>query len=161
MEGQFTLDDFLEQMQAIKKMGSLKSILGMMPGMPKELKNADIDDDMLVPIEAMINSMTSEERARPQIINGSRRARIAKGSGCEPGEVTRLVKQFSDMQKMMKKMGMTGGGKKGKRGGLPGLGALGGMRDMPDMDELQEMMAQSGQGLPGLPGQGGGFNPPR
>jgi signal recognition particle subunit SRP54 len=135
-------------------MGSLKSIIGMMPGMPKELKNADISDEMLVPIEAMISSMTFEERARPQIINGSRRARIAKGSGCEPGEVSRLVKQFSDMQKMMKRMGMSGG-KKGKRGGLPGLGGLGGMRDMPDMAELQEMMGQGG----GLPG--GGFDPPR
>ncbi len=159
LEGQFTLDDFLEQMQAIKKMGSLKSILGLMPGMPKELKNAEISDDMLVPIEAMINSMTREERARPQIINASRRARIAQGSGCQPGEVTRLVKQFSDMQKMMKKMGMTGGGKKGKRGGLPGMGGLGGLKGgMPDMDELQELM---GQGMPGVPGQPGGFNPPR
>jgi len=154
LEGEFTLDDFLEQMQAIKKMGSLKSIIGMMPGMPKELKNADISDEMLVPIEAMINSMTFEERARPQIINGSRRARIARGSGCEPGEVSRLVKQFSDMQKMMKRMGMSGG-KKAKRGGLPGLGGLGAMRNMPDMAELQEMMGQGG----GLPG--GGFDPPR
>jgi signal recognition particle subunit SRP54 len=151
MEGQFTLDDFLEQMQAIKKMGPLKGILGMMPGMPKELKDAELDDDMLVPIEAMIHSMTSAERANPQIINGSRRARIARGSGCEPGEVSRLVKQFADMQKMMKRMGMGGGGKKGKRGGFPGLG---GMKGMPDMAELEEMMGQSG----GLPG---GFNPPR
>ena len=162
MEGEFTLDDFLEQMQAIKKMGSLKSIMSMMPGMPKELKNAEIDDDMLIPIEAMISSMTFEERARPQIINGSRRARIARGSGVEPGEVNRLVKQFGDMQKMMKKMGMTGGGKKGKgkRGGFPGLPGIGGMRDMPDMAELQEMMGQGGPGAPGgqLPG---GFNPPR
>jgi signal recognition particle subunit SRP54 len=153
MEGQFTLDDFLEQMQAIKKMGSLKGIMGMMPGMPKELKNAEIDDEMLVPIEAMINSMTIEERARPQLINGSRRARIAKGSGTEPGEVTRLVKQFGDMQKMMKKMGMTAaGGKKGKRGGLGALGGLGAMRNMPDMSELEEMMGQQAPG---------GFNPPR
>ena len=159
MEGEFTLDDFLEQMQAIKKMGSLKSVMSMMPGMPKELKNAEIDDEMLVPIEAMISSMTVEERARPQIINGSRRGRIAKGAGVEPGEVNRLVKQFGEMQKMMKKMGMTGGGKKGKgkRGGFPGLGGLGGMKDMPDMAELQEMMGQGGPGgqLPG------GFNPPR
>ncbi len=142
LEGQFTLDDFLEQMQAIKKMGPLSGILGMMPGMPKELKNAEIDDDALAPIEAMIHSMTPEERARPQIINGSRRARIARGSGTEPGEVSRLVKQFSEMQKLMKRMGM-GGGKKGKRGGL------GAMRGMPDMDELQQMMG--GQGMPGLP----------
>lgn len=155
MEGEFTLDDFLDQMQAIKKMGPLKGIIGMMPGMPKELKNAEIDDDALVPIEAIINSMTRDERARPQIINGSRRARIARGSGREPGEVTRLVKQFSEMQKMMKRMGMAGGGKKGKkRGGFPGLpGGLGG--GMPDMTELEKMMGSGGPGLPG------GFNPPR
>jgi signal recognition particle subunit SRP54 len=149
MEGQFTLDDFLEQMQAIKKMGPLSGILGMMPGMPKELKNAKIDDDDLKPIEAIIRSMTAEERARPQLINGSRRGRIAKGSGTETAEVSRLVKQFNDMQKMMKKMGM-GGGKKGKRGGFPGLPGMGG--GMPDMSELEQMMGQGGPG---------GFNPPR
>ncbi len=149
MEGQFTLDDFLEQMQAIKKMGPLSGILGMMPGMPKELKDAKIDDDDLKPIEAIIRSMTPEERARPQLINGSRRARIAKGSGTESGDVSRLVKQFNDMQKMMKKMGM-GGGKKGKkRGGMPGLPGMGG--GMPDMSELEQMMGNQG-GMPGLPG---------
>ncbi len=146
MDGQFTLDDFLEQMQALKKMGPLSGILGMMPGMPKELKNAKIGDDDLKPIEAIIHSMTAEERARPQIISASRRARIAKGSGREPGEVSRLVKQFGDMQKMMKKMGMSGG-KKGKRGGMPGLG---GLRGMPDMGELEQMMGGQG-GVPGLP----------
>jgi signal recognition particle subunit SRP54 len=147
MEGEFTLDDFLEQMQAIKKMGSLSSLLGMMPGMPKELKNAKISDDDLKPIEAIIRSMTLDERSRPQIINGSRRARIAKGSGSDPGEVSRLIKQFSEMQKMMKKMGMAG--KKGKRGGfglpgLPGMGGLGG-KGMPDMAELEQMMGGSGK----------------
>ena len=152
MDGQFTLDDFLEQMQAIKKMGPLSGVLGMMPGMPKELKNAKIDDDDLKPIEAIIRSMTAEERARPQLINGSRRARIAKGSGTETAEVTRLVKQFGDMQKMMKKMGMGGGGKKGKkRGGFPGLPGMGG--GMPDMSELEALMG--GQEGPG------GFNPPK
>lgn len=155
MEGQFTLDDFLEQMQALKKMGPLSGVLGMMPGMPKELKNAKIDDDDLKPIEAIIRSMTAEERARPQLINGSRRARIAKGSGTETAEVSRLVKQFGDMQKMMKKMGMGGGGKKGKkRGGFPGLPGMGG--GMPDMSELESLMGgQAGQDGPG------GFNPPR
>ncbi|MEO6570447.1 MAG: AAA family ATPase, partial [Ilumatobacteraceae bacterium] len=148
MEGEFTLDDFLEQMQALKKMGPLSGILGMMPGMPKELKNAKIDDDDLKPIEAIIHSMTREERARPQIISGSRRSRIAKGAGCEPGEVSRLVKQFGDMQKMMKRMGM-GGGKKGKRGG--GFPGLGGLKGMPDMSELEQMMG----------GAPGGFDPPR
>jgi signal recognition particle subunit SRP54 len=130
-------------------MGPLSGILGMMPGMPKELKNAKIDDDDLKPIEAIIRSMTAEERARPQLINGSRRTRIARGSGTDSGEVSRLVKQFNDMQKMMKKMGM-GGGKKGKRGGFPGLPGMGGM---PDMNELEQMMG-------GQPGPGG-FNPPR
>ncbi len=146
MEGEFTLDDFLEQMQALKKMGPLSGILGMMPGMPKEMKNAKIGDDDLKPIEAIIRSMTAEERARPQIISGSRRGRIAKGAGREPGEVSRLVKQFGEMQKMMKKMGM-GGGKKGKRGGFPGLG---GLRGTPDMSELEQMMGGQG-GMPGLP----------
>src|SRR5690349_4730152 len=156
MEGEFTLDDFLEQMQSIKKMGSLSSLLGMMPGMPKELKNAKISDDDLKPIEAIIRSMTFDERARPQIINGSRRARIAKGSGSDPGEVTRLIKQFGEMQKMMKRMGM--GGRKGKRGlGIPGMGAIPGMGGMgglgkggmPDMSELEQLMG------------GGSANPPR
>jgi signal recognition particle subunit SRP54 len=144
MEGEFTLDDFLEQMQAIKKMGSLSSLLGMMPGMPKELKNAKISDDDLKPIEAIIRSMTVDERSRPQIINGSRRGRIAKGSGTEPGDVTRLIKQFSEMQKMMKKMGM--GAKKGKRGGfgIPGLGGLPGGKAMPDMAELEQIMGSPG-----------------
>ena len=81
MEGQFTLDDFLEQMQQLKKMGPLGNLMGMMPGMPKELKGAKIDDDDLKPIEAIIRSMTPEERAQPDIINGSRRQRIANGSG--------------------------------------------------------------------------------
>ena len=157
MEGDFTLDDFLEQMQALKKMGPLSGILGMMPGMPKELKNAKIDDDDLKPIEAIIRSMTFEERARPSIINGPRKARIAKGSGTETAEVSRLIKQFGEMQKMMKRMGM-GGGKKGKkRGGFPGLGGMGG--GMPDMAELGAMMGQGG--LPGQPGKPAAFNPPK
>ena len=150
MEGEFTLDDFLEQMQALKKMGPLSGILGMLPGIPKELKNANIGDDELRPIEAIIHSMTAEERARPQIVNGSRRARIAKGAGRDPAEITRLVKQFGEMQKMMKRFGMAGG-KKGKRG-MPGLG---GMRGMPDMAELEQMMGQGGPagpgGMPGFP----------
>ena len=150
MEGEFTLDDFLEQMQALKKMGPLSGLLGMMPGIPKELKNAQIGDDELRPIEAIIHSMTREERARPQIINGSRRARIAAGSGCEPAEVTRLVKQFGEMQKMMKRFG----GGLGKKGGRRGpLGGLGGLRGGPDMAELEAMMG----GGPGLPGGAPGF----
>ena len=131
MEGEFTLDDFLEQMQALKKMGPLGNLLGMMPGMPKELKGAEIGDDQLKPVEAIIRSMTLQERRKPEVINGSRRTRIANGSGTTVGDVNRLVKQFSEMQKMMKKMGgmaMGGKGKKGKKGrGLPNLGGMGGM----------------------------------
>lgn len=141
LEGEFTLDDFLEQMQSLKKMGPLGGLLGMMPGMPKELKNAQIGDDDLKPVEAIIRSMTREERRKPEIINGSRRQRIANGSGRSIAEVNRLVKQFSEMQKMMKRMGAAAPGKKGKKGkmaGLAGLGALG------------------GGGLPGLGGPGGG-----
>jgi signal recognition particle subunit SRP54 len=129
MDGQFTLDDFLEQMQALKKMGPLSGLLGMMPGVPKELKNAEIGDDAMQPIEAIIRSMTKEERRRPDLINASRRNRIAAGSGRQPGEVSRLIKQFQDMQKMMKKMGGFGSKKGGKRKfGMPGgLGGLGGL----------------------------------
>ena len=120
LEGQFTLDDFLEQMQQLKKMGPLGGILGMMPGMPKELKNAKIGDDALKPIEAIIRSMTPQERARPEVINGGRRLRIANGSGTTTADVNRLVKQFSEMQKMMKKMGGMGSKKGKRRFGMPG-----------------------------------------
>ncbi|CAB4692054.1 MAG: signal recognition particle protein [Actinobacteria bacterium] len=127
MEGEFTLDDFLEQMQAVKKMGPINNLLGMMPGMPKELKGAKIEDDQLSRVEAIIRSMTPVERRKPEIINGSRRLRIANGSGTSTGEVNRLVKQFSEMQKMMKRFGGMAGGKKGKRRmpmmppGFPGM----------------------------------------
>ena len=115
LEGEFTLDDFLEQMQQLKKMGPLGNLLGMMPGMPKELKGAEIGDDQLKPVEAIIRSMTPLERRKPELINGSRRTRIANGSGTTVGDVNRLVKQFQEMQKMMKRMGAMGlGGKKGK-----------------------------------------------
>lgn len=136
LDGEFTLDDFLEQMQALKKMGPLGNLMGMMPGMPKEMKNAQIGDDQLKPIEAIIRSMTPTERRKPEIINGSRRNRIAMGSGTTVGDVNRLVKQFAEMQKMMKRMGAMAGarpGKKGKKGkpgrmGFPGMGGLpGGM----------------------------------
>jgi signal recognition particle subunit SRP54 len=148
LEGQFTLDDFLEQMQQIKKMGSLGSLMGMMPGMPKELKDASIDDDDLKPIEAIIRSMTAEERAQPVIINGSRRMRIATGSGTQVGDVNRLVKQFGEMQKMMKKMGGMGSakrGKKGKRRALPP-----GMNLDPAALDLSSLQGMAD--LPGLPG---------
>jgi signal recognition particle subunit SRP54 len=141
LDGAFTLDDFLAQMQQLKKMGPLGNLLGMMPGMPKELKGAEIGDDDLKPVEAIIRSMTMTERAQPQLINGSRRTRIANGSGTSPSDVNRLVKQFAEMQKMMKRFGMTGKGKKGKRRGMPGLPPGGGF---PDLAELTG-------GMPGMP----------
>ena len=156
LEGEFTLDDFLEQMQSLKKMGPLGNLLGMMPGMPKELKNAQIGDDALKPVEAIIHSMTPLERRKPEIINGSRRTRIAQGSGTTVGDVNRLVKQFQEMQKMMKRMGATARpgkkGKKGKPGRFPGMGGMPGMPGLP---------GGGMPGMPGLPGSGtpGGFPP--
>ncbi|GDX33891.1 signal recognition particle protein [Actinomycetes bacterium] len=125
LEGEFTLADFLEQLQQLKKMGSLQGIMGMMPGMPKELKNAEISDDQVSRTEAIIYSMTAQERANPELINGSRRTRISKGSGTTVADVNRLVKQFTEMKKMMKQMG----GKAG-RGGKASKGIKG--SEMPD-----------------------------
>jgi signal recognition particle subunit SRP54 len=121
-EGDFTLEDFLEQMQQIKKMGPISGIVGMLPGIPKELKNANISDKELSRVEAIIHSMTLDERRDPSIINGSRRLRIANGSAASTSEVNLLLKQFKEMQRMMKQFsGMPGIGrrinkKKKKRG---------------------------------------------
>jgi len=114
-EGKFTLEDFLEQMQQIKKMGPLKGIISMLPGVPKELKNADIDDRELVRVEAIIRSMTPRERDDPAVMNGSRRLRIASGSGSTTAEVSQLLKQFKEVQKMMRSAGVMGGGGKSKK----------------------------------------------
>ncbi|MBK6628298.1 MAG: signal recognition particle protein [Flavobacteriales bacterium] len=102
---QFGFDDFLEQIGQIKKMGNMKDLMGMIPGVGKALKNVDIPDDAFKGIEAIIKSMTPEERKNPSVINGSRRARLAKGSGRGIEEVNKLMKQFEDMRKMMKMMG--------------------------------------------------------
>jgi signal recognition particle subunit SRP54 len=113
-KGSFTLEDFLEQMQQVKKMGPIQNLVGMLPGIPKELKNAEIDDKEIGRIEAIIRSMTPEERREPQIMNGSRRLRVAQGSGTTTNEVNQLLKQFKDMQKMMRMLGRGGGGGKGR-----------------------------------------------
>lgn len=109
-KNEFNLDDFLEQLQQIKKMGSIRDLLGMLPGMDKALRNVQIDEKAFVRIEAIIQSMTRHERKQPKIINGSRRKRIAAGSGSSVQDVNRVLKQFEDMQKMMKQM-TKGGGK--------------------------------------------------
>jgi signal recognition particle subunit SRP54 len=107
---EFTLEDFFDQLQQIKKMGPLQDILSMIPGMQnKAMKNLQVDDKALVRIEAIINSMTIEERRSPQVINGSRRKRIARGSGTSVQDVNRLLNQFNMMRKMMKQMNKSGG----------------------------------------------------
>jgi len=110
-KNQFGFDDFLKQIQQIKKMGNMKDLVGMIPGAGKMMKDVDIDDDAFKGIEAIIYSMTPAERSKPAIINASRKKRIAKGSGTNVQEVNQLLKQFNQMSKMMKMM-QGGGGKK-------------------------------------------------
>lgn len=115
----FDFDDFLGQIRQIKKMGNIKDLMGMIPGMGKMLKNIDLDDDAFKGVEAIIHSMTPEERGNPKLINGSRRKRIADGSGSSIQEVNQLLKQFNDMSKMMKMM--QGGGAKKMAGMMKGM----------------------------------------
>jgi signal recognition particle subunit SRP54 len=151
LEGQFTLEDFLEQLQQLKKMGPLSGIMGMLPGVPKEMKDASIGDDQVKLTEAIIRSMTPHERRSPEIINGSRRTRIATGSGTQVADVNKLIKQFTEMQKMMKKMGGLAKpqGKQGK--GKNKVSTRQAMR------ELGDMFGGAGGpgGFPGMPGAGG------
>lgn len=152
MEGQFTFDDFLDQMAQIKKMGSISSLLGMMPGIPKEVKNVNIDDKELNRIEGMIHSMTRAERNDPTIIDGSRRARIAQGSGTDVGQVSQLVKQFMEMQKMIKSMpGMGNRVAKRKKKKRAGSGKKGGGRVTPK-GPATVPSGKQGFTLPGLDG---------
>ncbi|MCT4544204.1 MAG: signal recognition particle protein [Vallitalea sp.] len=123
-KAEFTFDDFLEQMQQIKKIGSLGDIMSMIPGMNKQMKDVEIDDKELVKVESMIYSMTLEERANPSVMNPSRKRRIAKGSGNDIQDVNRFIKQFEQAKKMMKQMNgmMKGKGKKGLLSKLPFMG---------------------------------------
>ena len=159
MEGTFTLDDFLQQMQQIKKMGSIGSLLGMMPGIPKEVRNVEIEDEHVARLEAIIHSMTPAERTEPTMIDASRRSRIAAGSGMQPRDVGALVDQFSEMKKMMKQFGMApkkskrkGGNKKGKRR-RGGRTTAKGPAPMANPTALMEEGIEEMQGLrlPGLP----------
>ena len=178
MSGTFTLMDFVEQLRSVRKMGPMKNLLGMMPGIGKELKDVDIDERELDRVEAVVMSMTKAERNNPDVLNTSRRQRVAAGSGRPIAEVNALLKQFGEMQKMMKAMGpgltqvMKGGGGKLKQanamrkaikagdidadqlrafqdGGMGALGAPGGPRPKPP--SLPGL-----PGLPGRPGAGGG-----
>ncbi len=115
----FNLEDFYDQLQRIKSMGSLKDLMGMIPGVGRQVRDLDIDDDAFKHIEAIICSMTPEERHRPEVLNGSRRRRIADGCGLEVRDVNQLIKQFKEMKKMMKTMSKLMG--KGRSIDLPGL----------------------------------------
>jgi len=110
-QNNFNFDDFLSQLEQVKKMGNIKDLMGMIPGMGKALKGLDIDDDSFKPVEAIIRSMTPKERQNPDIIDGRRRKRLADGSGRNITEVNNLMKQFEDMRKMMKQMNKMGGAK--------------------------------------------------
>ena len=127
LKNQFDFNDFLSQLQQIKKMGNVKDLMGMIPGMGKAMKDTDIPDDAFKGIEAMIHSMTPQERSNPGLLNASRRSRIAKGSGTTVQEVNKLIKQFEEMRKMMKMMSnpraMSGmmSQMKNMRGGMPVL----------------------------------------
>ena len=139
-ENKFDLNDLLDQFRQIQKMGDIKSLLGMIPGMGKQLKDVDIDPKQFARIEAIILSMTAAERAKPDIINPSRKRRIAAGCGMKVEDVNRLLKQYRTMQDMMKQMRKMS--KKGGRGGMPMMPGMPGMGGMP--------------GLPGMGGMGGG-----
>ena len=121
-ENKFDMNDLLDQFRQIKKMGSLKSLISMIPGMDRQMKNVDIDDRALLRIEAIITSMTKKERAKPDILNGSRRKRIAAGAGVTVEEVNKLMKQYEQMKKMFKQMNSKGGKRNLMRnmGNMPG-----------------------------------------
>ena len=120
-KAEFDFNDFLDQMNQIKKMGGMASIMSMMPGMPQIKGDMDIDDSAMNRVEAIILSMTKEERANPSILNPSRKQRIARGAGVNIQEVNRIVKQFDQMRKMMKQLpGMMGGKRRGGLGGMLG-----------------------------------------
>jgi signal recognition particle subunit SRP54 len=111
-KNQFDLNDFLNQLAQVKKMGNMKDLLGMIPGVGKAMKDVNVDDNAFKPLEAIIQSMTLHERENPEIINSSRKDRIAKGSGTSVQQVNQLLKQFTELRKMMKTMNKMGGGKR-------------------------------------------------
>ena len=149
LSGDFTLEDFLDQLQMLKRMGPLQGLLGMMPGMSKQLKDVDVDDAQFGRVEAIINSMTLAERRDPKgVLNGRRRKRIAAGSGTTVTEVNRLVKQFAEVQKVMKSAAKMAG----QQGSKP-KGARGAKGQAAAVRQLQQQMGGGGaQGLGGFQG---------
>jgi signal recognition particle subunit SRP54 len=178
MQGQFTLDDFLSQLRQVKKMGSLGGLMRLMPGMNKEMREAagQLDDGEVAKVEAIVCSMTPAERTDTSIMDGSRRSRVARGSGTSIQDVNSLLKQFKEMQKMMKGMasgnmpnlpgmpnmtGMSGRAARKMAQQAAGLGAAGkgaGGAAEPDFDMLSQLLGDGeGAGLPaGFPGLPGG-----
>lgn len=159
LEGTFTLDDFLDQIRALRQMGPISNLMGMVPGMAQQMRNADadvdVDDGRIDRIEGIISSMTPAERFDPDIIDGSRRARIARGSGTQAGEINQLVKQFREMRKMMKQMGGRGVAKKKSRKGRKAGGGRTTARGPVPVDR-KKGLSLPGLGdqasVPGLPG---------
>ena len=149
-QNKFDMNDLLDQLRQIQKMGSIRSIINMLPGVGDKLRDVDVDEKQFVRIEAMITSMTRAEREKPSIINPSRKRRIAAGSGTRVEDVNRLLKQFDQMQKMMKQLGKkeTGKGGKMRRRAMRQLSAM-------SPEQLQGM---AGGGIPGLPP---GLMPPK
>ena len=142
--GQLTLDDFITMNRQVHKMGGIAKLISALPGGDKALGSGQVDEHALDSMEVIINSMTKEERAKPEVLNGSRRARIAKGAGVSVAEVNQLVKKFNETKKMVRKMmsGMEQQGRKGRKGkgrrkrGMPGMGGM----SMSDLRRLQDMM---------------------
>lgn len=147
LEGQFNFKDFYEQLSMIQKMGSLKDIMAKLPMQNMIPKDVNVDDKELTKIKAMIDSMTEQERLKPQVFNESRVRRIAKGSGTKSQEVMDLIKRFKTMRQMMGSLGKGLGGMLGKIPGMGGLNQLNQMRKM-----AQGMMAGGGGGMPAMPG---------
>ena len=150
MRGQLTLDDFLMMNKQVRKMGGVSKLISALPGGDKALGSGQVDEGALDAMEVIINSMTKAERAKPELLNGSRRARIAKGAGVTVTDVNQMMKKFNETKKMVKQA--TAGmeqqasrkGKKGKKGkrrrglGIPGMGGM----SMSDLKKIQDMMGQ-------------------
>ena len=149
-QNKFDMNDLLDQLRQIQKMGSIRSIINMLPGVGDKLRDVDVDEKQFVRIEAMITSMTKAEREKPSIINPSRKRRIAAGSGTKVEDVNRLLKQFEQMQKMMKQLGKKATGKGGKMSRRA-------MRQLSAMSP-EQLQGMAGGGIPGLPP---GLMPPK
>ena len=162
-KGQFNMNDLRMQLEQMLKMGGMEGMMGMMPGMGKmaaQVKNAGFDDKILKQQIAMIQSMTKKERAAPQILQASRKKRIARGSGVEVSDLNKLLKMHRQMSDMMKKLGRGKGGM--MKQAMKAMMGKGGMPDMGNMDQAQLEAAakQLGGKMPGgLPGLGGGGMP--